>query len=234
MTSTRWWTSGPTTPSGRCAATSTARRLGPDRTGRYQATAAWGQVALGPDPVGFGGQWGYQGVGGAASLLGHRLYDASTGRFLTRDPIGYAGGVNLYGFAHNNPVTGRDPEGTDDSNPFSYFGNMFDHATLAGVAGALWNSIANNFNLRLAAHGLKEGALIAAQSPIGPTGEVGAVRIVGEAAEGAVVPSVMTSSTLAILRGDGPSFLKRELSMCLKMPIQARRSRLDKRPLANL
>ena len=41
----------------------------------------------------------------------NRYYDPGTGRFLTRDPIGYGGGINLYGFVGNNPVTGADPEG---------------------------------------------------------------------------------------------------------------------------
>ncbi len=50
------------------------------------------------DPYGgFGGQWGYyKDAETGLSLLGLRYYDAGTGRFLTRDPIGYGGGANLY------------------------------------------------------------------------------------------------------------------------------------------
>ncbi len=33
------------------------------------------------------------------------------GRFVTRDPIGYKGGINLYGFCGNNPVNDSDPSG---------------------------------------------------------------------------------------------------------------------------
>jgi hypothetical protein len=47
------------------------------------------------------------------SLLTNRYYDGGTGRFLTRDPIGYKGGLNLYGFTGNNPVNGSDPSGLD-------------------------------------------------------------------------------------------------------------------------
>ena len=50
---------------------------------------------------------------GYPPVLGTRFYDARTGRFLTRDPIGYGGGINLYGFAGNNPVTQMDPLGLD-------------------------------------------------------------------------------------------------------------------------
>jgi RHS repeat-associated protein len=34
----------------------------------------------------------------------NRYYDPSTGRYLTSDPIGQVGGVNLYSYAENNPV----------------------------------------------------------------------------------------------------------------------------------
>jgi hypothetical protein len=44
-------------------------------------------------------------------LQGHRYYDPSTGTWLTRDPIGYAGGINLYAFCGNNPVNFADPWG---------------------------------------------------------------------------------------------------------------------------
>ena len=44
-------------------------------------------------------------------LLTHRYYDPAEGRFLTRDPIGYAGGMNLYGYVGNNPANAADPLG---------------------------------------------------------------------------------------------------------------------------
>jgi len=40
----------------------------------------------------------------------HRYYDAQTGRFLTRDPIGLEGGRNLYSYGPN-PITWEDPFG---------------------------------------------------------------------------------------------------------------------------
>jgi uncharacterized protein RhaS with RHS repeats len=48
----------------------------------------------------------------AASVSEARWYSPETGRFLTRDPLGYAGGdTNLYRFAVNNPVNYVDPNG---------------------------------------------------------------------------------------------------------------------------
>jgi RHS repeat-associated protein len=64
------------------------------------------------DPWGYGAQWGYftdRETG--LLLLTHRYYDPSAGRFLNRDPIGVAGGLNLYGYTGGNPVAGADPLG---------------------------------------------------------------------------------------------------------------------------
>ena len=74
------------------------------------------------DPFGFGGQAGYYRDYTGLYLLTHRYYDAVAGRFVTRDPIGYKGGINLYGFVGNNPVNGSDPQGyagggREDSKP---------------------------------------------------------------------------------------------------------------------
>jgi RHS repeat-associated protein len=40
-----------------------------------------------------------------------RYYDAEIGRFISRDPIGIAGGINLYGYAGNNAVNWVDVDG---------------------------------------------------------------------------------------------------------------------------
>ncbi len=41
----------------------------------------------------------------------NRYYDPATGRFTQEDPIGLAGGLNLYGFARGDPVNFADPFG---------------------------------------------------------------------------------------------------------------------------
>ncbi len=48
---------------------------------------------------------------GGFVYLRNRWYDPQTGRFLTQDPIGLAGGVNLYAYAGNSPIMFTDPFG---------------------------------------------------------------------------------------------------------------------------
>ena len=60
-------------------------------------------------PVGYAGGFGYQEDATGLRLLGHRYYDSSTGRFLTRDPI--KDGRNWYSYCENDPVNGTDPDG---------------------------------------------------------------------------------------------------------------------------
>ncbi len=50
-----------------------------------------------------------------------RFYDPQIGRFISEDPIGFAGGdVNLYAYVRNNPLKFRDPTGLQDPQPIPY------------------------------------------------------------------------------------------------------------------
>jgi RHS repeat-associated protein len=40
-----------------------------------------------------------------------RYYHPALGRFISRDPIGYTGGINIYAYTHGNPLAMVDPHG---------------------------------------------------------------------------------------------------------------------------
>jgi RHS repeat-associated protein len=58
---------------------------------------------------GYTGHYVYQASGSA--LAPYRAYDAEIGRWLSRDPIEEAGGINLYAYVGGNPVNWIDPLG---------------------------------------------------------------------------------------------------------------------------
>ena len=70
---------------------------------------------------GYAGAWGYQAPESELPddpyldfpflHVGTRYYDPSTGRFLQRDRIGIAGGLNVYAYARSNPLYYIDPSG---------------------------------------------------------------------------------------------------------------------------
>lgn len=117
---------------------------------------AFGVSAVSPaDPHdGLGGQYGYYWDSETSlQLLTHRYYDAQTGRFLTRDPLGYGGGVNLYAYTRSNPTNKIDPTGLTcvelAIDPLDFL-DLFDfdknrHTTGDEAVSAInnWNKIAN-------------------------------------------------------------------------------------------
>jgi RHS repeat-associated protein len=50
----------------------------------------------------------------------NRWYDPQMQRFISEDPIGLAGGINIYAYAANSPTNLRDPSGLNPSCPTGY------------------------------------------------------------------------------------------------------------------
>jgi RHS repeat-associated protein len=65
---------------------------------------------------------------------GYRFYAPSIGRWINRDPLGEAGGLNLYGFVLNNPVNLIDPTGE-----IANFATAGAGAVFGGVGGAAYS-----------------------------------------------------------------------------------------------
>ncbi len=111
-----------------------------------------------------------------------RYYAPSLGRFVSRDPIGFAGGINLYAYCYGDPINYWDPSGTDGIfgvpagtvvGAGGYFlftflsgGNPVIGALGGAAAGAAWSyfvdhkdiqtSLADGFTGALVSNGLDD------------------------------------------------------------------------------
>ena len=68
----------------------------------------------------------------ATGLVNFRMrwYDPATGRWLSKDPIGLSGGLNLYAFCRNAPNTDNDPFGRcGENSQRPYWDRYVDHTT---------------------------------------------------------------------------------------------------------
>jgi RHS repeat-associated protein len=82
-----------------------------------------------PTPFGFVGQGQYQtDADTGLMLLGHRYYDASTGRFLSADPAQV--GTNWYEYCDNDPLNRADPSGLYSFDNYNPGGTNGQHSTL--------------------------------------------------------------------------------------------------------
>jgi RHS repeat-associated protein len=57
------------------------------------------------------GRFGVMAEGNGLYFMRARYYDPEAGRFINKDPIGYEGGMNLYGYVGGNPINFVDPWG---------------------------------------------------------------------------------------------------------------------------
>ena len=69
----------------------------------------------------------------------HRFYDPATGRYISADPVGLDGGMNLYSYANSNPVNFADPMGL-----FTYYKRWGGPDWTAGKKGS-WDTFSDSF-----------------------------------------------------------------------------------------
>ena len=90
-------------------------------------------------PIRFQGQWLDEESGFYYNR--YRFYDPRHGRYITQDPIGFEGGLNLYGYTGGDPISSVDPEGLDATNWVNREGgrSLFDGPTNGNWGGKCWS-----------------------------------------------------------------------------------------------
>jgi RHS repeat-associated protein len=120
---------------------------------------------------GFTGDYYHAATG--LSLTMYRAYDPNLGRWLSRDPIGMSGGINLYGYVRNNPIGRVDPLGLCDDqqkcidnflrqNYGNYFTNTIvpnfsAYSYVDGNAAKAWSSAGEAAVVKPAAYAAVQG-----------------------------------------------------------------------------
>jgi RHS repeat-associated protein len=114
----------------------------------------WGATGTNPTPFAWLGGHGVQKVAvsdhlGPLYLTRYRLYSASLNRFLSSDPLGLAGWLNLYAYAEGDPLSYIDPLGLGAEKMWetgSYLGDVGQFFlgygdAVAGTVGGLYNMV---------------------------------------------------------------------------------------------
>lgn len=115
---------------------SLARRYDYDLYGRTTSTD-YLTFGTSPVPPHAGPQLGFTGLFALPDqglvMAANRVYDPDLGRWLSRDPIGESGGMNLYRYANNNPVNWTDLDGLCPQKGFAGAGGQFRDANTGMV-----------------------------------------------------------------------------------------------------
>ena len=70
-----------------------------------------------------------------------RYYDPTLGRFNRRDPIGHAGGLNLYAYVGNNVINALDPTGLAPGDVYALYPNSWSSRRIANNSGGDYSHI---------------------------------------------------------------------------------------------
>jgi len=125
-----------------------------------------------------------------------RYYSPELMRFINADPIGFAGGMNWYGYCGNSPLSNVDPSGLVFGTPLSY-GEFFGAAGSGAAQGAV------AYGKGVAVGAVVTGAVILAAPAIASVGTATLIGFGVEAATAATVSSFSVTSTLLVSGGLG-------------------------------
>ncbi len=104
--------------------------------------------------------------------VGVRYYNAVTGRYINRDPLGYADGLNPYLYVHNNPINRIDPLGLWDWGwkALAVIGNVSSgiaDAVTFGAVGAIQDHMGVSGSVDRTGIAYKVGTVAASVNPQG-------------------------------------------------------------------
>lgn len=118
--------------------------------------------------------------GSGQQYMRNRYYDPKTGRFTQEDPIGLAGGLNLYGFANGDPVNYSDPFGLCPSCVGALTGVATGWA-IAALTGSDygWKDAAADAALGAVGAGLASKAGVLGKMAFGKVGAKAVDRVIG-------------------------------------------------------
>jgi RHS repeat-associated protein len=91
-------------------------------------------------------------------FLRNRYYDAATGTFVTPDPTGIAGGINLYSYVRNDPLNRTDPYGYEGSSFWSSLGAAMAADAVDWAIGSIAGSLVDGGSEAWTAAGLWQAA----------------------------------------------------------------------------
>jgi RHS repeat-associated protein len=90
-----------------------------------------------PNPFKYVGRFGVMDEGNGLLYMRARYYDPQVGRFINKDPIGLAGGLNMYAYVGNDPINLLDPTGLQSDEARVTQGQFWVSAGMIGVGATI-------------------------------------------------------------------------------------------------